>query len=96
MDKAAQKLEDMNGLKNDPDALWSPAAAARFLDVSVSCLAGWRRDGGGPTYIRIASNRVAYQRRALVAWIDSRLRQSTSEESVAEALSKSGGTGGPS
>lgn len=95
MDKAAKKLEDMNGLKEDPDALWSPAAASRFLDVSVSALAGWRREGGGPQYVKISSNRVAYQKRDLISWIEARKHQSTSAETVS-SLTKSGGKAGPS
>lgn len=85
MDKAAQRLEDMNGLKEDPEALWYPSAAARFLSVSVSALAQWRRDGGGPDFVRISANRVAYQRQALVAWIEARRHQSTSAETVAKS-----------
>lgn len=83
MDKVTSELEDMNGLKDDLDALWSVGAAARFLGVSSSALAHWRRDGGGPEFIRLSSNRVKYQRRALLAWIETRRSQSTSAETVA-------------
>ncbi|TXH21481.1 MAG: DNA-binding protein [Mycobacterium sp.] len=47
-----------------------PPAAGRRLGVNVDTLKRWRRNGTGPTYIRIAHNRVRYRVADLDAWMD--------------------------
>ncbi|QLL08847.1 helix-turn-helix transcriptional regulator [Mycobacterium vicinigordonae] len=57
-----------------PDAPYvvDPPAAGRRLGVNVDTLKRWRRLGIGPTYIRIAHNRVRYRVADLDAWLDAR------------------------
>jgi predicted DNA-binding transcriptional regulator AlpA len=41
-------------------ALRSERDAARLLGVSERTLQRWRRDGGGPAFIRLGARRIAY------------------------------------
>lgn len=43
---------------------------AQALSVSTRTLQRWRRDGGGPPYIRAGSRRVVYDARAIENWSD--------------------------
>ncbi|MGU3501884.1 helix-turn-helix transcriptional regulator [Mycobacterium sp. C31M] len=47
-----------------------PTAAAKYLNMSPETLRTWRRDGTGPAYIRVASNRVRYRVSDLDAWLE--------------------------
>jgi predicted DNA-binding transcriptional regulator AlpA len=53
--------------------------AARLLKVSLSWLAKARMRGDGPPYIRIGRS-IRYAEAALVQWMKSRQRLSTSEQ----------------
>lgn len=84
MDKTVTKrVQEPN---DDIDAIWKPAAAADFLGVSIHTLATWRRTGEGPRYVPLSRTRVGYTKRDMVAWVDKKRRQSTSE-----AATSSGG-----
>lgn len=83
--KLARELERLKGLGDDPDVVWAPEVAAMFLGVTPGALQKWRRHGGGPTYLDLSKTRVGYQKSALVAWLKSRQRQSTSESASPEA-----------
>ena len=61
-----------------PDLL-SAKEAATFLKVSVLWLAKARMTGDGPPYIRIGRS-IRYSVPALLAWLKSRQRLSTSEQ----------------
>lgn len=78
-ERAERALRQLHGLEDDLDVVWKPAAAARFLGVAVSTLAGWRLDGGGPDFVELSKTRVGYRKRALIAFIEARERKSTSE-----------------
>jgi predicted DNA-binding transcriptional regulator AlpA len=52
--------------------------AARFLKVSLSWLAKARMRGDGPPYIRVGRS-IRYAESALLQWMKSRQRLSTSE-----------------
>ena len=60
------------------DVLLEPNEAAAFLKVSLSWLAKARMRGDGPPYLRIGRS-IRYTEAALMQWMKSRRRMSTSE-----------------
>ena len=65
---------------HDPDELLTTGQAAYLLGVSESWLAKARvRGGDAPRYVRLTARRVAYRRKDLTTYVESRLRGSTSE-----------------
>ena len=64
---------------NAIDLLLPPADVAKLLKVSLSWLAKARMRGDGPPYIRVG-RAIRYTNQALLQWMKSRQRQSTSEE----------------
>jgi predicted DNA-binding transcriptional regulator AlpA len=62
-----------------PIVLHTPKEAARLLKFSLSWLAKARMRGDGPPYIQIGRS-VRYAEAALVQWMKSRQRLSTSEQ----------------
>jgi len=58
--------------------LLTPTDAAKLLKVSLSWLAKARMRGDGPPYIRIGRS-IRYSESALLQWVKSRQRLSTSE-----------------
>ena len=63
-----------------PQNLLTPEEAARILNVTAKCLANWRLRGtNGPRFVRLSATRVRYRRDDLEAWIQDRLRMSTSD-----------------
>lgn len=60
-------------------ALLTPKEAARLLKVSTSFLAKARMRGDGPPFIKVG-RAVRYSEAALIQWMKSRNRQSTSEQ----------------
>jgi predicted DNA-binding transcriptional regulator AlpA len=46
-----------------------------WLGISEPTLFRHRRDGTGPTFIRLSERRVAYRRGAVEAWLSERERQ---------------------
>jgi predicted DNA-binding transcriptional regulator AlpA len=66
----------------DPDVLdrlIDEREAARFLCYSVRALQNWRVRGGGPRFVKVSGRSVRYRRRDLIAWIEERTRNNTSE-----------------
>lgn len=59
--------------------LGEPDAAAA-LGLTQRTLQQWRRDGGGPPYVRVSSRCVRYRVSDLDAWAAERVYGSTSEE----------------
>lgn len=57
--------------------------AARILGLSASYLRKIRVIGGGPRYSKISARAVRYKVRDLVAWADSKAKNSTSELAAA-------------
>jgi predicted DNA-binding transcriptional regulator AlpA len=68
------------------DLLLTESQAARLLGISVRTLQAWRVRGGGsgPRYVRISSRCVRYRVPDLEEWIETRLRNSTSDQSESE------------
>jgi hypothetical protein len=60
------------------DVLLEPNEAAAFLKVSLSWLAKARMRGDGPPYLRIGRS-IRYTEAALMQWMKSWQRMSTSE-----------------
>jgi excisionase family DNA binding protein len=57
----------------------TPREAAQVLKVSLSWLAKARMRGDGPPYIRVGRS-IRYSEAALLQWMKSRQRLSTSEQ----------------
>lgn len=64
-----------------PDTLFSPAQAAKLLNVSLSWLAKARMRGDGPPFVKMGRV-VRYSELALREYIQTRMRRSTSNEEV--------------
>ena len=62
-----------------PIVLLTPKEAAKLLKVSLSWLAKARMRGDGPPYIQIGRS-IRYAEAALIQWMKSRQRLSTSEQ----------------
>jgi predicted DNA-binding transcriptional regulator AlpA len=60
------------------ERLFPPRDAGNFLHLSTSWLAKARMRGDGPAYVKLGRS-VRYRESALVQWLKSRTRQSTSE-----------------
>ena len=63
----------------DPDRLLNEREAAAFLGYTIRALQNWRLRGGGPTYVKVSERSIRYRRRELMAWVEERLRTSTSD-----------------
>jgi predicted DNA-binding transcriptional regulator AlpA len=59
--------------------LLTPKEAAKLLRLSVSWLAKARMRGDGPPYIKPGERVIRYTEAALIQWMKSRQRLSTSE-----------------
>lgn len=53
--------------------------AGAFLGLTNRTMQGLRQKGGGPKFIRLSSRTVRYRRVDLKAWVDARIRTSTSD-----------------
>jgi predicted DNA-binding transcriptional regulator AlpA len=76
-----RKARDGTVLKAAPELnerLLTPKEAANFLRLSVSWLAKARMRGDGPPYVKLG-RAIRYREGALVEWLRSRQRLSTSE-----------------
>jgi predicted DNA-binding transcriptional regulator AlpA len=58
----------------------TPEEAAKLLKVSISWLAKKRMSGDGPPYIQVSARSIRYAEVALIQWMKSRQRMSTSEQ----------------
>jgi predicted DNA-binding transcriptional regulator AlpA len=61
-------------------AIRSERDAARLLGVSVRTLQRWRRDGGGPNFVRLGARRVGYGEAELERWAAGRSYASRAAE----------------
>ena len=62
------------------ERLLTPKEAADLLRVSMSWLAKARMRGDGPPYIKLNGRSIRYTAAALLQWMKSRQRLSTSEQ----------------
>lgn len=63
---------------NDPGALTTPLAA-KYLGLAPATLETLRSRGGGPPFVKLG-RRVVYRREDLDAWLQERVRKSTSDD----------------
>jgi excisionase family DNA binding protein len=56
---------------------------AHLLGVTTRTTLRWRRDGGGPAYVRVGLRHVRYRREDVDAWAASRTFQTLAAEAVA-------------
>lgn len=61
------------------DRLINEVEAADYLGYSIRALQNWRVRGGGPLFIKVSARSIRYRRRDLMAWIDSKAVNNTSE-----------------
>ena len=66
-------------IPGDPDALLFEAEVAYLAASSVRTLQAWRISGGGPPFVALSRRAVRYRRRDVLAWMEARLRKSTSD-----------------
>ena len=60
------------------DPLLKEAETAKFLNLKVATLRRWRWSGDGPIFVKLGGA-VRYRRSHLEAYIQTQLRQSTSD-----------------
>ena len=60
-------------------ALINEREAAGFLNLEPRTMQGLRQRGGGPVFVRISSRCIRYRRLDLRAWLEARIRSSTSD-----------------
>jgi predicted DNA-binding transcriptional regulator AlpA len=65
------------------EILLSERQVARWLGLSEPTLFRHRRDGTGPTFIRLSARRVGYRRSAVEAWLSQREHPTTEPSTVA-------------
>ncbi len=53
--------------------------AARYIALSESTLAKLRLTGDGPPFVKVGPRAVAYRKANLDAWLEARVRRSTSQ-----------------
>ena len=66
-------------LQDAPATLLTPHQAAKHLGLSPRWLELKRYRGGGPPFVRISARCVRYRREDLKAWVEGRIRVSTSD-----------------
>ena len=69
-----------------PEDLLNSAETAAILGIKLNTLEIWRIRGNGPAYVKLGNNGrapVRYRRADVIAWIEQRLRASTSAHSAA-------------
>ena len=86
----------MNKQPTDLSPLLTAKETGARFKVSTSWLAKARMRGDGPPYIRITQRSIRYAEAALIQWMKSRQRLSTSETVVVRAgRDPEHGTGSP-
>lgn len=80
------KMRTALGEVDDPGTLYTPKEAAEYTGYSVRTLERWRREGGGPPFIRKNGpkkrGRIRYRKGDLDTWIEQQRCKSTSEETA--------------
>ena len=83
----AAPLEEPGGrpIPAHPDALLFTVEVGFLTGLSPRSIEAPRLRGGGPVFIQVTPKAVRYRRRDLDAWLDARVRKSTSDPGVGEA-----------
>jgi hypothetical protein len=64
--------------------------AAAFLGYTTRALQNWRLRGGGPVFVKVSDRSIRYRHRDLVAWIEARLRTSTTDPGPTPNIARGG------
>jgi DNA-binding transcriptional MerR regulator len=67
----------------DTEEFLNDEQVAAMLRVAPRTLMRWRRNGGGPPYVRVGSRRLLYSRADVLAWVGAHTHSSLAAESVA-------------
>lgn len=62
------------------NCLINETQAAEYLGYTIRALQNWRLRGGGPQFIKVSARSIRYRRCDLNEWIESHVRQHTSED----------------
>lgn len=65
-----------------PDACMRTPEAAKYVALAESTLTKMRLTGEGPPFVKVGPRAVAYRRADLDAWLEARVRTSTSDRSA--------------
>lgn len=63
--------------------LLTETEASKLIEFSVRTLQKWRMQGRGPKFVKVSARAIRYRREDVDAWIESRLRSSTSDPGYA-------------
>ena len=63
--------------------LLSEKEVGQLLGFSVRTLQKWRGEGGGPKFVQVSPRAIRYRMVDIEAWIEGRLRTSTSDSGEA-------------
>jgi hypothetical protein len=66
-------------IPSDPDALLLQIEAAYLAAISPRTLESLRSKGGGPIFVALGRRAIRYRRRDLLAWVEQRMRRTTSD-----------------
>jgi predicted DNA-binding transcriptional regulator AlpA len=69
-------------MANTAQEILTEREVSDWLGLSEPTLFRHRRDGTGPTFIRLSARRVAYRRSAVEAWLSDRENQSIADADV--------------
>lgn len=69
----------MKTIPTSPPLLLAEKEAAKALGFSERTLQKWRSVGGGPRFVRVSARAVRYRQVDIDAWVEERLRTSTSD-----------------
>ena len=65
--------------QNALPVLLTETEAAKLIGFSIRTVQKWRMQGRGPKFVKVSSRAIRYRREDVDAWIESRLRSSTSD-----------------
>jgi predicted DNA-binding transcriptional regulator AlpA len=66
-----------------PEACMRTPEAAHYIALAESTLSKMRLTGDGPPFVKVGPRAVAYRRADLDAWLEARVRRSTSDQRAA-------------
>ncbi|AXX84659.1 MULTISPECIES: helix-turn-helix transcriptional regulator [Aliarcobacter] len=62
-------LEELNDMKSENKNWLNTKELSKYLKVSINQLESWRREGFGPSYLRLGKRRILYTKIAVVDFI---------------------------
>ncbi|MBE7638692.1 helix-turn-helix domain-containing protein [Sneathiella sp. P13V-1] len=72
-------MQTTENTSQHPDRLLTEKEAAAFMGYTMRALQNWRLRGGGPSYVKVSSRSIRYRYKDLVAWIEARIINNTSQ-----------------